>query len=47
MPESKTTAFESFRKAAKKIVAVPREEILKREAAYQAERKAKKQERHR
>lgn len=43
MSESKQTAFENFRKAAKKIVAVPREEILKREAKYQAERKAKKQ----
>jgi hypothetical protein len=45
--ESKTTAFENFRKAAKKIVAVPREEILKREAKYQAERKIKNQKRDR
>lgn len=47
MSEAKPSAFETFREAAKKIIAVPREELLKREAKYQQARKVKNRKRHR
>jgi hypothetical protein len=39
VPEAKPTTREEFRAVVKKIISVPRSEILKREAKYQAERK--------
>jgi hypothetical protein len=45
--EAKPTALENFREAAKKIISVSREEILKREEKYQAARKTKSRKKHR
>jgi len=40
--EAKPTAFENFRALAKKVVAVPKKEIAKRETEYRNGRKSKK-----
>jgi hypothetical protein len=40
MPHEKN-AFENFRALAKKVVAVPKKEMAKREAAYRSSRKSR------